>query len=61
MKGNRRSSAWCAALKAAAKESPLVGLRARLAALQQRYGDQHPEIRKVKEQIADEEAKEASA
>jgi len=53
-------SSPAAVAKAAAKESPLVALRARLAALQQRYGDQHPEIRKVNAQIADEEAKEAA-
>jgi polysaccharide chain length determinant protein (PEP-CTERM system associated) len=47
--------------KAAPKEPPLNGLRARLAALQQRYGDQHPEIRKLMAQIADEEAKEKAA
>jgi polysaccharide chain length determinant protein (PEP-CTERM system associated) len=54
-----KSSPSAPGSKAPAKESPLVGLRARLATLQQRYGDQHPDIRKVKEQIADEEAKEA--
>src|SRR6185369_1341582 len=53
-------SSPAAVAKAAAKESPLVALRARLAALQQRYGDRHPEIRKVNAQIADEEAKEAA-
>jgi polysaccharide chain length determinant protein (PEP-CTERM system associated) len=42
------------------KESPLVGLRARLTALQQRYGDRHPDVRKAKDQIADEEAREAA-
>jgi polysaccharide chain length determinant protein (PEP-CTERM system associated) len=46
-----------AALKAPQKESLLIGLRARLAAMQQRYGDQHPDIRKLKAQIDDEEAK----
>jgi polysaccharide chain length determinant protein (PEP-CTERM system associated) len=45
--------------KAPPKDLPLIALRARLTALQKRYGDQHPDIRKVKEQISDEEAKEA--
>jgi polysaccharide chain length determinant protein (PEP-CTERM system associated) len=49
-----------AVVKAPPKESALVTLKARLSTLQQRYGDQHPDIRKVKEQIADEEAKEAA-
>src|ERR1035437_2687199 len=47
------------AVKEPPKDSPLIALRARLTTLQQRYGDQHPDIRKVKEQISDEEAKEA--
>ena len=45
------------ASKAPQKESLLIGLRARLTAMQQRYGDQHPDMRKLKAQIADEEAK----
>lgn len=48
-------------VRAPPKVSPLISLRARLTALQQRYGDQHPDIRKVKDQIADEEVKEAVA
>jgi polysaccharide chain length determinant protein (PEP-CTERM system associated) len=54
-----QTSAAAAVAKAASKESPLISLRARLAVLQQRYGDQHPEIRKLNAQIADEEVKEA--
>ena len=54
-----RSSPNAAAVQAPPKVSPLISLRARLTALQQRYGDTYPEIRKLKGQIADEEAKEA--
>jgi polysaccharide chain length determinant protein (PEP-CTERM system associated) len=39
------------------KETLLTTLKAHLTVLQQRYGDQHPEIRKLNAQIADEEAK----
>jgi polysaccharide chain length determinant protein (PEP-CTERM system associated) len=46
-----------ATTKSPQKESPLNSLRARLTVLQQRYGEQHPDIRKLKAQIADEEAK----
>jgi polysaccharide chain length determinant protein (PEP-CTERM system associated) len=53
-------SAAAAVAKAAPKESPLVALKARLTLLQQRYGDQHPDIRKLKLQIADEEVKQAA-
>jgi len=42
------------------RESALTSLRARLKIMEQRYGDQHPDIRKLKAQIADEEAKEAA-
>jgi polysaccharide chain length determinant protein (PEP-CTERM system associated) len=42
----------------APKQSPLGVLKARLAALQGRYSDLHPEIQRLKRQIADEEAKE---
>jgi protein tyrosine kinase modulator len=41
--------------------SKLAGLRSRLLALQGRYTDQYPEIRKLKQEIEDEEAKEAAA
>jgi len=60
--GESRSSPGAAAagVKAAPKDSPLNSLKARLTALQQRYGDQHPEIRKLKLQIEDEESKEAA-
>ena len=37
--------------------SKLASLRARLIALQGRYTDQYPEIRKIREEIADEESK----
>jgi polysaccharide chain length determinant protein (PEP-CTERM system associated) len=47
--------------KAAARPSQLATLRARLAALELRYTEAYPEVRKVKAQIADEEAKEKSA
>src|SRR4051812_40769585 len=39
--------------------SKLAGLRAQLAGLRGRYTDQHPEIRKLMQQVADEEAYEA--
>lgn len=38
--------------------SALTTLRARLAGLQARYHDQHPDVRKLKQQIVDEEARE---
>jgi len=41
--------------------SKLAGLRARLTALQARYTDQYPEIRKVQQEIAEEEFKENAA
>jgi succinoglycan biosynthesis transport protein ExoP len=41
---------------AAPPVSKLAALQASLAALQKRYGDGHPEIRKLKQEIADEEA-----
>lgn len=41
--------------------SKLAGLRARLTALQGRYGDGHPDIRKLKQEIADEEANQGAA
>src|ERR1019366_7617003 len=53
-------SSNAAAVQAPPKVSPLISLRARLTTLQQRYGDQHPDIRKLQQQIADEEAKEAA-
>ena len=40
--------------------SKLAGFRSRLATLEGRYGDQHPEIRKLRQEIADEEAAEAA-
>jgi len=49
-----------AASKSPVRDTPLPGLRARLTTLQQRYGEEHPDIRKLKLQIADEEAKEAA-
>lgn len=49
------------AQKAAAKPSQLATLRARLATLELRYTEEYPEVRKVKAQIADEEAKEKKA
>ena len=55
-----KSSPNAAAVQAPPKVSPLISLRARLTTLQQRYGDQHPDIRKLQQQIADEEAKEAA-
>src|SRR6187551_3227225 len=49
----------------AAKGGPVPGSlsddRAKLAALSARYTDTHPEVRKLKQQIADREAKEGSA
>jgi len=44
--------------QAAPKQSTLASLKARLASLQGRYSDLHPEIQRLKRQIADEEAKE---
>src|SRR5262249_17971494 len=44
---------------AAAKPTLLGVLKTRLTALRERYSKTHPEIRKLKAQIADEEAKEA--
>jgi polysaccharide chain length determinant protein (PEP-CTERM system associated) len=55
-----KSSSIGEAPKPSQKVSPLISLRARLTTLQQRYGDQHPDIRKVKQQISDEETKEAA-
>jgi uncharacterized protein involved in exopolysaccharide biosynthesis len=55
-----RSSPAAVQAKPAPTESPLISLKARLTALQQRYSDQHPTIRKLNAQIADEEAKEAA-
>lgn len=49
-----------ATAKSPARDNPLPGLRARLTTLQQRYGEEHPDIRKLKLQIADEEAKEVA-
>jgi polysaccharide biosynthesis transport protein len=40
-----------------AKPSPVAAARARLAALEGRYGDEHPEIRRLRRQIQDEETK----
>lgn len=57
---SQSSPAAAAVAKAAPQESPLVALKARLTALQQRYGEQHPDIRKLKLQIADEEVKQAA-
>lgn len=42
----------------APRQSTLNGLKARLASLQGRYSDLHPEIQRLKRQIADEEANE---
>jgi succinoglycan biosynthesis transport protein ExoP len=53
-------TAAAAGAKAAPRESPVATLKARLTALQQRYGEQHPDIRKLKLQIADEEVKQAA-
>jgi uncharacterized protein involved in exopolysaccharide biosynthesis len=50
------AAAGGAAPAAAPAASKLAALRARLTALQGRYGDGHPDIRKVKQEIADEEA-----
>src|ERR1039458_7487919 len=52
-----KSSPNAAAVQAPPKVSPLISLRARLTTLQQRYGDQHPDIRKLQRQIAAEETK----
>jgi polysaccharide chain length determinant protein (PEP-CTERM system associated) len=41
--------------------SKLAGLRARLTVLQGRYGEAHPDIRKLKQEIADEEANQGAA
>jgi succinoglycan biosynthesis transport protein ExoP len=41
--------------------SKLAVLQARLTTLQKRYGDGHPEIRKLKQEIADEEATQKAA
>src|SRR5260370_10129361 len=54
--GKTSTPAGAPVMKAPVRESPLVGLRGRLATLQHRYGDQHPGIRKGKAQIADEDA-----
>ena len=44
----------------AQKDSPLIiSLRARLTELRKRFTDEHPEVRKLKRQIAGEEAKQA--
>jgi succinoglycan biosynthesis transport protein ExoP len=43
---------------AKSSSSRLTALRARLAALEARYTDSYPEVRKIKAEIADEEAKE---
>ena len=47
-------------VKAPPKDSPLIiSLRARLTELRKRFTDEHPEVRKLKRQIAGEEAKQA--
>jgi uncharacterized protein involved in exopolysaccharide biosynthesis len=44
-----------------AMPSKLASMRSRLTALQGRYTDEYPEIRKLRQEIADEEAKESTA
>jgi uncharacterized protein involved in exopolysaccharide biosynthesis len=46
---------------AAPPVSKLAAMQTRLAALQKRYGDGHPEIRKLKQEMADEEAAEKAS